>query len=76
MIGTALAKQIESGRRRLSCRFAPAQGERTLRIAGTVTEYIAGGMAATLNGGPRKRLFNLDGVDVYMVTASLGQSRA
>ena len=71
VIGTALASRLHLGvGDRLPIRTR--KGEQSVRIAGTVTEYIAGGMAAYLERGSAKRLFSLAGVDVYMVTAQDG----
>ena len=72
VIGTALAKNLglSVGDELL---LRTRRGEQKVRIAGTVTEYIAGGMAAYLERGVAKRLFNLAGVDVYMVTAQPGK---
>jgi len=71
VIGTALARRLNLGIGD-SLPLRTRRGEQTVRIAGTVTEYIAGGMAAYLERGAAKRLFNLSGVDVYMVTAQPG----
>jgi putative ABC transport system permease protein len=71
VIGTALAKRLNLG----VGDFLPLRtrrGAHKVRVAGTVTEYIAGGMAAYLERGAAKKLFDLAGVDVYMVTAQPG----
>jgi putative ABC transport system permease protein len=49
-------------------------GEKSVRIAGTVTEYVAGGMAVYLERETARRLFSLNGVDIFMVTASEGST--
>jgi putative ABC transport system permease protein len=71
VIGTALAKRLNlTVGDQLPLRTR--KGEQKVRIAGTVTEYIAGGMAAYLDRGSAKSLFKLPGVDVFMVTAQDG----
>ncbi len=50
---TALARRLNLGVGD-SLELHTRRGDRTVRITGTVTEYIAGGMAPTLNGGRRR----------------------
>ena len=71
VVGTALAQRMNlavGGPLALRTR----RGERTVRIAGKVTEYVAGGMAVYLEREAAKRMFAIDGVDVYMLTARGG----
>jgi len=72
VIGTALASRLSLSPGD-SLSLHTRRGDRTVRVAGTVTEYIAGGMAVYLERGAAKDLFKLDGVDVYMVTAQAGK---
>lgn len=44
-------------------------GEKRVRIAGITTEYIAGGMILQMERAAGKRLLDVDGVGVYMLTA-------
>ncbi len=68
VVGTALAQRLKlhiGDRLPLRTR----KGEQHVRIAGEVTEYVAGGMALYLERKTAKRLFDFEGVDVYMVMA-------
>jgi putative ABC transport system permease protein len=71
VIGTALARRLNLG---VGDELAihTRQGDRKVRIAATVTEYIAGGMAAYIERTAAQDLFRFDGADVYMVTALPG----
>jgi putative ABC transport system permease protein len=75
VIGTALARRLNLSVGD-SLELNTRRGGRTVRIAGTVTEYIAGGMAAYLERKAAQQLFQFDGVDVYMVTAQPGATAA
>jgi putative ABC transport system permease protein len=72
VIGTALARRLNLG---VGDELAihTRQGDRKVRIAATVTEYIAGGMAAYIERQAAQDLFRFDGADVYMVTAVPGK---
>lgn len=73
VIGTAMAQRLKlhAGDPLV---LRTRRGEQSVRIAGEVTEYVAGGMALFLERNAAKRLFRLDGVDVYMVTARPGET--
>jgi len=71
VIGTALAQRLKlhvGDELPLRTR----KGEQRVRVAGAVTEYVAGGMALFLERQTAKRLFQIEGVDVYMITAQEG----
>lgn len=44
-------------------------GDRLVRVAGTVTEYLVGGLVVHMERQTGKRLLGVDGVFTYMVTA-------
>jgi putative ABC transport system permease protein len=48
------------------------QGRKALRIAGTTSEYTAGGMALYLDWNKGKELFDIRGVHAFVVTAKKG----
>jgi putative ABC transport system permease protein len=50
-------------------------GPRSLRIAGTASEYTGGGMAVYLEWQTARRLFDLKGVHAILVTARPGAAR-
>jgi putative ABC transport system permease protein len=44
-------------------------GERKVHVAGIATEYMSGGLIVQMERNTGKKLFNVDGVSVFMVTA-------
>jgi putative ABC transport system permease protein len=56
--------------------LATRQGPQRLRVAGTVTEYTAGGSALYMEWGTAKRLLGIQGADLFMVAAKPGKVAA
>jgi putative ABC transport system permease protein len=71
VLGTTLARQLGLG-----CGdglvLETRRGPRRLRIAGTMTEYVAGGNVLYLNWAVGKSLFDIKGVHVFLVSARPG----
>lgn len=73
VVGTALARAAGvavGDRLTLETRHGP----RAFRVAGTVTEYTAGGMALYMGWDTAKEAFGFEGVDVFMVEAAPGKT--
>jgi putative ABC transport system permease protein len=71
VLGSVVARQLGVGcgdRLVLQTRHGP----RRLRIAGTMTEYVAGGNVLYMNWKSGKHLFDLKGVHVFLVSARPG----
>src|SRR6185295_11146361 len=73
VIGTALSQRLKLHVGD-SITLATREGDQAVRVAGVVTEYVAGGMAMFLERETARRLFKLDGVDVFMLTARPGET--
>src|SRR5262249_40767888 len=71
VLGTTLAGQLG-----LNCGdrlvLETRQGPRRLRIAGTMTEYVAGGNVLYMNWTSGKRLFDIQRAHVFLVSARPG----
>jgi putative ABC transport system permease protein len=73
VVGTALAQKLRLGvgdEIVLETRLGP----RRLRIAGTANEYTIDGMALYLEWRAAKRLFGVEGVHVFPITAERGRA--
>jgi putative ABC transport system permease protein len=75
VVGTALARrlQLAPGDR---IEVDTRQGPQHLRIAGTVNEYTIDGMAVVMERHVAQRLFGVEGVHVFLVTAPPGKVSA
>jgi putative ABC transport system permease protein len=71
VLGTGLAERLGLHRGD-TLTLATPSGPRALRIAGTATEYCAGGLALYLEWQTAQRLLNVPGVHVFLVSASPG----
>jgi putative ABC transport system permease protein len=68
VLGTGLAGQLGLGRGDVLT-LATDHGPQRLRVAGTVTEYAVGGMALYLQWDAARRLLDVPGVHVFLVSA-------
>jgi putative ABC transport system permease protein len=75
VLDTGLARELRVGVGD-SVTLETSAGERTLTVAGTATEYAAGGDALYLEWETTRRLLPLPGVHVFLVTARPGQTAA
>ncbi len=75
LVGTLLAQRLGLG---VGDSFVleTRHGPRPLRVAGLVTEYVAGGMALYLEWDLARRLFDVRGAHTLVVTARPGEAAA
>jgi putative ABC transport system permease protein len=71
VLGEGLARQLGLHRGD-AFTLATAQGPRAVRIAGTATEFVAGGSALYLEWEAARRLLHLPGAHVFLVRARPG----
>jgi putative ABC transport system permease protein len=75
VLGTGLAQRLGLHRGD-ALSLTTARGPRSLRIAGTAAEYAGGGQALYLKWQAARRLFELPGVHVFLVSARPGEVAA
>jgi putative ABC transport system permease protein len=75
VLATGLAQQLKLHAGDLLTLQTP-HGPKQLRIAGTATEYAAGGSAVHIEWHTAKRLLGLPGVHVFLVSARAGEAAA
>jgi putative ABC transport system permease protein len=75
VVGTMLGQRLGLGVGD-SITLETPEGPRKVRIAGTATEYTGGGMAIYIEWNTAKKLFQLEGVHTYLVTARPGEAAA
>ena len=75
VVGTTLAQRLGLGVGD-EIVLETRQGPKALRIAGTTTEYTVGGMSLYMEWDTAKRLFNVQGVHAFRVTARRGERSA
>lgn len=75
VLGTGLAQRagLQAGD---SVTLQTREGPRELTVAGTTTEYTAGGMALYMEWGLARELLDIQGADLYMVEVDRGQEEA
>jgi putative ABC transport system permease protein len=73
VLGTALGQRLGLGVGD-TITLETRRGARQLRVAGTATEYTGGGLALYLEWNTAKRLFDVQGVHTFLVTARKGRT--
>ncbi len=71
VVGTALAERLRLHRGD-TLTLATPHGPREFRVAGTATEYVAGGLALYLDWDTARQRLDVPGVHVFLVHASPG----
>jgi len=75
VVATSLAQQLNRGLGD-SVMLETLRGPVSLRIAGTANEYAVGGQALYLEWNAARRLLDLNGVHVFLITARPGATAA
>ena len=75
MLGTGLAQRLGLHRGD-AVKLTTTQGVRQLRVAGTAVEYAGGGLALYLEWETARKLLDLPGVHVFLISSRTGDVSA
>jgi putative ABC transport system permease protein len=72
VLGTVLAHRMHDVKAGENITLETREGPKQLRVAGTTTAYMVNGLVIYMEGKIARKLLNVEGVDMYVVTAKPG----